>query len=220
MCKFPVGFGFGIFLSCGGFPFERHSALWVRPLGNARRAVGLGEKCKSSLLHSVCIPVFTVVEVGNQTRSIRSYLDFVDRFTYGLPPVFRIPDFLSGDRYTCAMVLKFPSFDLRLCTVQVLGCRVPPILDPATTPKFPVGRTGPRVIVVSLDSIAPLIRQSPILQGSTTGPPSFRVSIPRTPRHPRLRLHVHPPVRITHADNPSVRRITTVYLLVGGTATG
>jgi len=40
---------------------------------------------------------------------MRSLLDLIDVFTYGLPPVFRIPSFLSGGQYTRVVVLGFPS---------------------------------------------------------------------------------------------------------------
>ena len=59
MCKIPVGFSLGIFLSRRGLPFERHFALWIHPLGIARRAVRGEEKCKPFLLYSILIPVFT-----------------------------------------------------------------------------------------------------------------------------------------------------------------
>ena len=159
VCKVPVGFSFGIFLSRRGLPFERDSTLWVHPLGNPRRAVRQGESRKPLFLYNVPIPVFTVVEVGNQTRSIHSPLDLVDIFTHDLSPVFRIPSFLSRNRYTRAVVLKLPSLDLYLRAVQVLERRVPPILDPATIPKFPARRTGPCVIVILFDSIRPLVHQ-------------------------------------------------------------
>jgi hypothetical protein len=59
MYKIPVGFSLGIFLSHRGLPFERHFALWIHPLGIARRAICEEEKCKPFPLHSIPIPVFT-----------------------------------------------------------------------------------------------------------------------------------------------------------------
>ena len=164
--------------------------------------------------------MFTVVEVGNHKRSIRYYPDFIDIFTHGLSSVFWVPSFLSRDRYTRAVVLKFPTFDLYLRAVQVLGGRVSPILDPTATPQFPARGAGAHVVVILFGSIRPLVRQPPILQGPAAGSFPLRVSIPRTTWDSCVRFHIHPPVRIAYTNNPPIRRLATVYLLVGGTSTG
>ena len=39
MYKISVGYGLDIFLSRRVLPFERHFALWIHPLGVARRAI-------------------------------------------------------------------------------------------------------------------------------------------------------------------------------------
>lgn len=53
MCRFWVGFSLRLFQSRWGLPFERHSALRVHSLGNARGALRQGENRKSLSLHSI-----------------------------------------------------------------------------------------------------------------------------------------------------------------------
>ena len=155
-------------------------------------------------------------------RSIRPFLDLVDILTHDISSVSRISSFLSRHRYqgSCTVVLKFPPFNLHLCTVQVLERRVPPILDTTATSQFPACRTGSRVVVVLFDPVRPLIRQLPLFPGSIARAFSLRASVSRTPWHSCVRLHIYPPVRITHTNNPSIRRLVTVYLLVSGATTG
>jgi hypothetical protein len=170
--------------------------------------------------NSIHLLVFTVVKVDNQTRSIRSVVDRLDVFARGLPSVLRISSFLSRYQYTRTLVLKLSSFDLYPCAVRILERGTPPVLDTTTGSKFPACSAGPCAIVVLFHSICPLVRNSSLHQVSATKPFSFRVSVSRTPWHSRVRLHVYPPVRIAHTNNPSIRRLATVYLLVGGTAAG
>ena len=60
----------------------------IEPVVDSRRV---------SLIFSIAYisSVFTVIEVGNQTRSIRSVVDLFGFFTRHLSPILRISGFLS-----------------------------------------------------------------------------------------------------------------------------
>jgi hypothetical protein len=137
-------------------------------------------------------------------------------------PALRLPCLLHPhDLLGPFLVQRATPADLRTCSISLLECRLPTLLDLAATPELHHFRPSAPPPLPLLDHVHfahPTFRtiMHHEIQGHFLSSPPL--PHPSPPCHPRIYRHLHTTLRVPHANYPAPRVVNALHVLVRSAA--